>query len=298
MADEPEHDPFGQTRMTLGEHLEELRKRLLRGLLALAVAFVVAWVFQEPIARIALEPYHRSVEMLNAYWTEQTEALLAENPEIPRSRHFTADGELRATLDTRPQMTGPGEGFFFVVKICLYFAVFLGAPFLLWQLWQFVAAGLYPKERGAVTRYFPASVALFLVGVLFGYFAMVPFAMYYLNRSVPLELARPDFKLEEYFTFLSSLCLALGAVFQLPLLMSFLAATGLVGSAPMRKYRGHFVVGALIVGAILTPPDPFTQILMAGPMIVLYELGIWCARAAERRRNRSATGVSTSEGRA
>jgi Tat protein translocase TatC len=276
-----------KTRMTLGEHLDELRRRLFRGALAVVIAFFVAWGFRDPISAVALRPHFQNVEMLNEFWTAEAERTLAEDPTRQRSEFFGVDESgqevLLGRIDDRLQQTGPSEGFFFQLKICLYFAVFLGAPVLLWQLWQFVAAGLYATERRAVTRYFPISVVLFVSGVLFGYFWLVPYAMFFLGKSVPLDFVVQHLKIVEYFGFLSSLSLSLGAVFQLPILMVVLARAGIVEPQLYSRYRGHFLVASFVIAAILTPPDPFTQVLMALPMCVLYEVGVWWSRAVVKR---------------
>jgi sec-independent protein translocase protein TatC len=281
-----QEDPFADTRMPLGEHLKELRSRLFKGVATVFVAFLVAWVFRDTIALIVTGPYHRSMDMLEEHWVGEAERLLAEDPERPRTDFFTSlepeNKQLRG-LERRLQSITPGEPFFFQLKICLYFAVFAGSPVLLWQLWQFVAAGLYRKERKSVTHYFPVSVLLFLVGILFGYFIMVPYAMYFLNRSVSLELSIPNITIQAFLTFISSLCLAFGAIFQLPLILTFLSSAGIVEPSTMSRYRGHFIVGAFVLAAILTPPDPFTQLLMGLPLLVLYEIGVLCARVADRR---------------
>ncbi len=287
----PEADPFAATRMSLGEHLAELRSLLIKGLLAVAVAFAVGWAFQERITELVLRPYDRSMDMLERYWVEEAERLVAEPPGRPRTDFFvTADPSDRRLLglDRRLQWIKPTEPFLFILRICGYFALFAGAPVLLWQLWQFVAAGLYSRERRAVRFYFPFSLGLFLIGVLFGYFLLVPYAMYYLNRSVSLEFGTPKITVESFLSFLSSLCLAFGAVFQLPLIVSFLGGAGLVEPGSFVKYRGHFIVGAFIVAGVLTPPDPYTQLMLGIPLVLLYEVGIICARIAARRRRSAA----------
>lgn len=287
---DPASDPFASTRMSLGEHLAELRSRLIKGLLAVAIAFVVAWVYQERITALVLRPYERSMDMLEKHWVAEAERILAEDPGRPRTDFFlTADPADRRLLglDRRLQWIKPAEPFLFILRICGYFALFVGAPVLLWQLWQFVAAGLYPRERRAVHVYFPISVGLFLVGVLFGYFLLVPFAMYYLNRSVSLEFGTARITVESFLSFISSLCLAFGAVFQLPLVVSFLGGSGLVEPAAFVKYRGHFIVAAFVIAGILTPPDPYTQLMLGIPLVLLYEVGIVCARITARRRQRA-----------
>jgi len=173
----------------------------------------------------------------------------------------------------------------FTLKVCGYFALFLGSPYLLWQLWGFVAAGLYARERRWVHFFFPPALLLFLAGALFSYFVMVPFGLYYLLKTMPLDLMAPDIRLEDYFSFLSVLCLGMGLVFQLPLLMSFASLAGLVEAATFARMRGYFAIAAFVISAVLTPgPDIFSQLAMAGPMVVLYEVGLLGARFAGRRR--------------
>jgi len=282
-----EEDPFGHTRMTLGEHLEELRRRLARGLLAVGIAFVVAWFFRADIIRIVKLPYDRATDMMEAHFVEEAEGLLAADPARERTEFFlSSDPDDKRLLNFKHDLTfiKPAEGFLFMLKICLYSAIVVGAPILLWQMWQFVAAGLYSRERKTVVGYFPVSVLCFATGVLFGYFGAVPYGMYFLNSYVSIEIGMPTITAEYFLTFISSLCVAFGFVFQLPLVMTFLGATGIVDPGDMAKYRGHFIVGAFVIAALLTPPDPFTQLLMAVPLVILYEVGIWSARFVRKKK--------------
>lgn len=284
-------DPFAETRMSLGEHLAELRGRLFKGLLALGLAFAVAWTLRDHVVEFVLRPYDSAMGMLEEQLVDEAQALLAADPERARTEFFvTPDpADLRLLgFHSQALATKPGESFLFYLKVCLYAATFFGAPILLWQLWCFVGAGLYRHERRAITRFFPVSLLLFVAGVAFGFQVLVPYAMYFLNSDVSIEVIVPSIRLEDFLTFLSSLCLAMGAVFQLPVLMSFLAVTGLLDPETMARYRGHFIVAAFIVAAILTPPDPFTQSMLGAPMVILYEVGIWSSRAlvagARKRR--------------
>jgi sec-independent protein translocase protein TatC len=283
-----ESDPFEHTRMTLGEHLEELRGRLFKGVIALLIAFAGAWYFRDAISLLVSRPYFEAMGMLQEYWIEAAEKLLTDNPERLRTELFlSADPSDQRLLgfSLRMNAIGMGETFLYQLKICLYFAVFIGAPVLLWQMWQFVGAGLYPTERKPLLRYFPVSVAMFVGGVLFGFFVMVPYGMYFLNRSAPLDLALPQITTQNYLTFLSSLCLAFGVIFQLPLVMTFLGGAGILSPRVMSKYRGHFIVGAFVVAAMLTPPDPVTQLMMGVPLIVLFEVGVLGARIVSRGKH-------------
>ena len=266
---EEKDELFEKSRMTLGEHLEELRRRLIRALVAVGATFLVAWMFHEDIAALVLRPLHQSVAMLNEYKAE----LAAKHPDEPW---------LATPISALPRGDAGASGFFFYMKVCFYFSLAVAGPYVLWEMWRFIAAGLYLKERKLVYRSFPFSALLFVLGILFGYFAFVPYGLYFIVR---LSIRQVEYYPEVgmYLTFLTGLSLALGVVFQLPIVMFALGRLGLVDAATFSKYRGHFVVIALIIAAILTPPDPFTQLMMAVPMVVLYEVGIHMARVARRR---------------
>lgn len=281
-----EEDPFGHTRMTLGEHLDELRVRLVKGLAAVAIAFIAAWLVRIEIMQIVTRPYDQAMAMLQVHYIEEADSILEADPTRERTEFFTtADPDNKQLRNFRPQLTAikPAEGFIFMLKLCLYAAVVVGAPVLLWQMWQFVAAGLYARERRGIVGYFPVSVLCFAAGILFGYFGAVPYGMFYLNSYVPIDVIQTTVTAEYYLTFISSLCIAFGFVFQLPLVMTFLGATGLVDPGDMARMRGPFIVGAFVIAALLTPPDPFTQMMMAIPLVVLYEVGIWSARFVRKK---------------
>lgn len=281
-AGPPADDPFASTRMTLGEHLEELRKRLFRGVLAVAVAFAAALFSNREITEVILRPHRQCVARLNAHYLARARAIVAAQPEL-HERYFEPDGSFRFQIDERLTTLSPTESMWFVLKVAGYGALVLGAPVLLWQLWQFVAAGLYKRERRWVRWFFPPALLLFAGGVLFSYFVLVPFGMFYAMQSTPIELVKPDLRLESYFGFLTTLCLSMGLVFQLPILMTFLGLVGMVSAATFAGLRGYFVIAAFLLAALLTPgPDVFSQVAMAAPMILLYEVGILGARFAGR----------------
>lgn len=284
---EAERERLEQSRMTLGEHLEELRTRLIRSAVALLVTFGIGWGFHERLLDVVVFPYERAAAWLDEdlvdIYSERVASGDADWDEYFTTRDPTTR-ELRPEKRVPELMRGDASstGFLVYMRVCLYFALFVAGPIVLWQLWQFVAAGLYSHERRVVHRYFPASVGLFLGGVVFGYALMVPYALYFLARMSLTQIQYWE-TIDNYFTFLTSLTLALGAVFQLPLVMLVLSKIGLVEPATYALYRSHTIIGTLVVAAALTPPDPFTQMLMAIPMILLYELGYRMARVAARR---------------
>ncbi|MAB79073.1 MAG: twin-arginine translocase subunit TatC [Planctomycetes bacterium] len=280
-SEEPKvEDPFAKTRMSLGSHIGELRTRVIRGTLGILVAFVACWLFQDTLILIAKEPHYIAMGWLEEDYVTQAEEKLADDPSLKRTAYFvTSDPGDKRIRDFGKELIfiAPAESFLFRLKVCLYLALIIGAPVLLWQLWLFIAAGLYDREQRGVLVYFPLSLFAFLVGVGFGYKVMVPYAIYFLNQG-SIDFAFPTFSAASYLKFFASLCLALGVVFQLPLVMSFLARAGMVEASTLASFRGHFIVGAFIFAAVLTPPDPFTQAMMGVPLIVLYEVGVLAAR--------------------
>ncbi len=309
-ATRPPRDEVEQHRMTLGEHLEELRSRLLRSLVAVGVVFLVAWGFRDRVVAFALAPYEqkarvwlneelytRRVAELEALETElradlgvageadPAAAARVEERLAARREALFLDGEVSAGKMREPVPSMRADDgvstFFFYMKVCGYAALFVAGPYVLWQVWAFVAAGLYRSERRVVHRYFPLSLGLFLGGVTLGYTMMVPYGYYFLTE-LGLNQIRHEALVTPWLSFLNTLLFGLGVVFQLPLVMMAAARLELVDPADFGRYRGHFWVGAFVLAAFFTPPDPYTQAMMAVPMTLLYEVGILLARRAAR----------------
>jgi len=229
-------------RMSLGEHLEELRARLIRIVVLFALLLIVAFIFQDQLANAVMWPYDRVMRDLG----------------VPAKLYAT---EIQSQ-------------FFFYMKVCMLAALFLTAPYALQQLWGFIAAGLYRHEKRYVRFFFPISMGLFVCGMLLGYFVMVPLGMQFLVSYGDPHRFEQITSPSNYFTVLIILTLVLGTVFQLPLVMMFFAKIGLVSPKTYSAKRRYFVLVAFIVGGLLTPPDPVTQIMLAVPMLGLYEVGI------------------------
>jgi sec-independent protein translocase protein TatC len=245
------------------------------------VLFVVALVFSDLITQAVLQPHRDTVAKLNVELRAESEARVAAHPE-ERALYFEPDGTFRQEIDARLDVLSPTEGMWFQLQVAGYFALFIGSPFLLWQLWQFVAAGLYDRERRWVRAFFPPALLLFLAGVLFSYFVLVPFGLYYLMK-VPREQLRLSIRLSDYFSFLSILCLGMGLVFQLPVLMTFLGKVGIVAARASRASRLLRRRRLRHRGRADARTRLFSQVAMAAPMILLYEIGIVGARVAGRR---------------
>jgi len=166
MAEAKRDDPFAHTRMSLGDHLDELRRRLIRGLVAVALAFAVGWAFYGELSQVVLRPMHTALSKIDAKQIEKYEELLAQRPQEPRSTYFEsddpADKRLRPDFTVNQKMvaTGATEGFLFGLKVALFFALTIGSPVLLWEMWRFIAAGLYRHERSVIGRTIPLSLVL------------------------------------------------------------------------------------------------------------------------------------------
>ena len=258
-----EHEEDGG-KMPLLDHLLELRRRLLYSVLALLAVFVVAFYFAEHIFSILSAP-------LGAGMADQG---------IPVDKQ-------------RLIITGLLEGFITYIKVAFFTALFLTCPVFLSQIWLFVAPGLYKHERSVFLPFLIASPILFFIGAALVYFVIFPFAIDFLlefsltqkpdGDGLPIEL---EAKIDQYFFLLMKLIFAFGLCFQLPVLMTLLARAGIATSEGMAAKRKYAILGVFIVAAIFTPPDPLSQLSLAIPIIILYEISIYMAKGVERQRER------------
>ncbi len=240
--------PTTEGRMPFASHLDELRGRLVRSIGVIFGLFLIGWtVFREQLETILTAPHRTAVAAL------QEQGLLVE----PVLKVFD-----------------PLEAIFFDMKVSGVAALVFGLPYLLYQVWSFIAAGLYPDERKIVARFIPSGMFFAVVGVCFGYFFMYPTLLQFLYGMVNFEIMDPDYRLSSYFSTFLMFTLSLALVFQLPLVILALGTAGIVDAPTLRKYRRHFVLAAFVLGAMLTPPDPMSQFMMAMPTLLLYELGI------------------------
>lgn len=294
-------------KMSLGEHLEELRKRLFVSLIAVGIAVVGMLPFKTQITHVYVAPYQWMWKKLFVDHCADLEAKVAATPGGLEKMHSSMQSrvlwirkfgaEVQADLypaealnDVNTQggfavpptlfSMGAMQDIWTFMAASLLFGLILASPIVLYQAWAFVAAGLYAHERKAVMRYVPLATTLLLVGVVFGYVFVVPWSTYFLMKLMDFMAVQPLLSVAQYFSLLLTLTAALGVVFQLPLLMLALQKSGIVTHQSMRKHWRYVVLGIFALSAILTPsPDPFTQMMMAVPMCLLYVFGLFlCAR--------------------
>jgi len=223
-------------------HLVELRDRLLRCVIALVLVF------------ICLFPWARDLYSLLA------KPLLASLP---------AGGQLIATEVTAP--------FFVPIKVTLMAALVIALPYLLYQIWAFVAPGLYAHEKKLVMPLVVTSTLLFLCGMAFAYFLVFPIVFHFIISVAPEGVAVMT-DIGKYLDFVLTLFLAFGVTFEVPVAVVILVRMGMVSVAKLREIRPYVIVGAFVIGAIFTPPDVVSQVMLAVPLWVLYELGIFVAQ--------------------
>jgi Tat protein translocase TatC len=237
-----------EVRMTFGEHLEELRSRLFKSILFLLVAIIVAMVFYENLVTFITQPHIWAMRRLD----------------VP-----DAEGRL---------MPGSyGGPIIAVMKLAFIISFFVSSPFIGYQLWAFVSAGLYRNERKYVALFAPVSFVLFTLGCLFGYIVLVPYALYGLARTMNVGIVSNQYIFSDYLNLVMMLTIILGAVFQMPLLMVFFAKIGVVEPKTYNKWRRAAIIGNVVFAAVVTPADIFTMTMVAVPMLLLYEIGVVCS---------------------
>jgi Tat protein translocase TatC len=313
--EQPEHLP----RMSFGDHLEELRKRLWRSLLAVIASIFVMMPFHDGVMRIIVEPYRLLwkdafrdyVVTLEKNVSEAKPGEISEDWGEKEWLRFCKANEtsiLDGTFPQRfahtlPQKTGFQvpyqlmavggiEDLWTFMLAAFLFALSLSAPVVIWQAWAFIAAGLYAKERSIFYRYFPFMMVLLLAGVLFGYLVAVPYGLGYLIRMQVPGVVSSMLTVGNYFTFLFMLTTAMGLVFQLPLVMVALQRIGLVRHRTYIKQWRAFVLGIFAIAMVVTPPDPFSMIIMAMPMLVLFCLGLLLTAIGRRHESKEEAGVA------
>lgn len=270
------------SRAPLMDHLVELRGRLVVCLVAFALAFIVCFIFAGPIYVFLVKPFAAASALHSAgdgYHVSPIDLIMV-----------TAGLEaMPPTTREAAQLiyTAPLEILFTKMKLAGFGAVFLAFPVLAFQLYRFVAPGLYRNEKGAFLPFLIASPLLFFLGAALVYFIMLPFVMWFsLSQQISSETVAVALlpKVSEYLNLVTALVLAFGLCFQLPVVMTLLGLAGLISSKFMAEGRRYAIVAVVVVAAIVTPPDPISQIMLAVPLVLLYEISIWCVRLIEMRR--------------
>jgi len=247
---------MAEKKSTVSEHLIELRSRILKSILFLIFAFVLCYIFSDKIYNFLVNPYAEAVK---------------------------GDGNNRRLI-----FTALHETFLTYLKLAFFAAFFVSCPLILIQIWKFIAPGLYKDEKLALLPFLVATPILFLLGGMLVYYLIMPLAIEFflsfetssVNGSLPIQL---EAKVNEYLSLIMRLILAFGISFQLPVFLTLLAKVGFINSEYLKTRRKYVVIIIFSMAAILTPPDPITQIGLALPLLLLYEISIYTVKLVEKK---------------
>ncbi|MDH5164188.1 twin-arginine translocase subunit TatC [Heyndrickxia sp. FSL K6-6286] len=236
---------MSQKDMTIFEHISELRKRLFVIVVFFILAVVVSFFLSQPLIRYLQESDLAKEITMNAF-----------------------------------RLTDPFKVF---MEMTLYLALVIILPVILYQLWAFISPGLYEKERKVTLSYIPAAVLLFLAGIAFSYFILFPLILKFMMQLSSQMNINPVIGINEYFSFLFQITLPFGLLFELPIVVLFLTRLGIITPMFLAKVRKYAYFLLIVLAAFITPPDVMSQIVVAIPLMILYEISIWLSKIGYRK---------------
>lgn len=262
-----------EKEMTFLEHLEELRWHIIRALVAIMVFTIFAfietpWIFDHVVfapAKTSFATYRWLCHLADV--TGYKSLCVTSLPFKIQSRYMTGQFTMQITASM-------------VIGLVMAF------PYVFWEIWQFVKPGLYKNEKSASGGAVAGVTFLFALGVAFGYYLLCPFSVWFLANYQISDLISNEFDITSYVSTVVTLVLGSALLFQLPMVVYFLTKIGIVTPNFLRTYRKHAVVVILIVAAVITPPDPFSQIIVALPLYMLYEVSIFISAVVKRNKDK------------
>ena len=241
-------DDQNEKVMPFLDHLEELRQRLLICIFSIMLFSIASYFFSKQIMKILLLPYPKTEKLI-----------------------FLA----------------PTEGFITYIKISVFIGILVSLPVIFYQLWKFISPGLYKKEKKYVPLFVFFSTLFFILGATFCYFVIIPLSLKFLLLGFATDQLESNIQIKEYLRFVTMLILVFGIVFELPLLSYFLSKLELLTPEFLRSKRRYGIVTVFILAAILTPPDVISQVLLAVPLVILYEISIWVSKAVVSKKDKA-----------
>ena len=270
------------------DHLEELRWRLLKAIVALIVGAIVCFAFADSVFAMLTYPYYDAVLSMES--SRSTGAVQAIRELLDRWTGAAPAADAESTPDPadalppgrKLQALRPLTIFLMELQIALMGGFVLALPVVFFQLWRFVAPGLLAREKRLVLPIIALSVACFLIGASIAYYIVLPLGLRFF-LGLESENVTSQWAIDEYISFVLKLLLGFGLVFEMPVIALFLSRIGLLTADFLRRVRRYGIVAIFVLGALFTPPDPISQILMALPLLVLYEISIWVCHVAGKK---------------
>lgn len=283
-AGSEEYEDFDEDRelgghMSFLEHLSELRDRLIRILIGLGVAVVICFMFSDQLIYLLLNPIPR--EVLEEKIAKQLDQRAPVDAQLPGTAEITGENVQEDAV--KIITTTPVQGIIVMMKVSFVAGIFIAFPWIFYQIWMFVSPGLYRREKKIVFPIILSSWGCFVGGGLFCYFVVFRYALLFLIQITPGVLEQ-HWIISDYMDFMLRVILAFGIVFQEPVIIFMLAKFGIVNSDQLRHFRPYAIVGLFVLAAIITPPDPITQMSCAVPLLLLYELSILVVKRIETKR--------------
>lgn len=275
-ANNPTTTDQEEKEMSFVEHLEELRIHLIRIAISVCVSAVFIFFATKSIfTKVIFGPLNED------FLTYQLMCKLSHWLEMGDDMCYSPTNINLVTFEM-------GEAFLLHIKVCIFGGLILSFPFVLWEFWQFIKPGLYPKEQKAANGVVVISSLLFLMGISFGYFILAPFAINFLvGYELPMINSASDgnlIKATSLINYMIMFTVPVGIIFELPIIVFYLSKMGLVTDTFMREYRRHAIILILVVAAFVTPPDVMTQVIIGIPIYILYELSIHIAAKQTKKR--------------
>ena len=265
-----------KAEMSFLEHLEVLRWHLVRSIASILIFAIIAFIFKSIVFDVII--------------------IAPKTPEFPTNRFLCMLGQelnvQRLCINSRPfnlQTVKMAEQFSMHIIVSLIAGLIISFPYIFWEFWKFIKPAMYDKEKQTASGAVFYTSLLFMMGVAFGYYLIAPLSVHFLGNYRVSEEVISNPTLRSYVQTVSSVVLASGIVFELPILAYFLTKTGLITPSFMKKYRRHSLVLILALSALITPPDIFSQIMVSLPLILLYEVGIGISKRIVKEREKKET---------
>lgn len=290
--------PAGSGEMAFLDHLEELRWRILRSLVAILLGAILCFALSDGVMQLLIKPYEQAVLSLENQRSpgvvSAMQSLVSSWFGTPQNAPDLSPEVIEIPPTRRLQALRPMTYFFINLQIAFMGGFVLALPYLLLQIWHFIAPGLLRTEKRLALPILSLSILCFAIGALIAYLLVLPMGLRFFLALEPPDMTS-QWSADEYISFVLRLIFGFGIVFEMPVMALFLSKVGVLTAERMRRIRRYAIIVIFILAAIITPPDPVSQLMMALPLLLLYELSIWICKVTAKKRSTGETDLEKSE---